>query len=178
MMMKKAVRDGEVQPAKIGRDKVEVSHLQYTDDTLFVVSGDVENARAVKQLLEEFEVSSGLKVNFNKSCVFGINIEEDGMRERKKNGWRTRLGWWKGVVEDLEGTEGAWFWEKLEQKLGDGKDANFWDGMWSRDRSVKNLSPRLFLLSNKRRGNVRDMRGWVDGEWKWEFGWTRELRQT
>lgn len=35
MLVKKAVRDELIKLATVGRDKVEVSHLQYVDDTIF-----------------------------------------------------------------------------------------------------------------------------------------------
>lgn len=53
--------------AMVGKDAVVVSHLQYADDTIFTVKGSMENARALKWLLKNFEVISCLKVSFDKS---------------------------------------------------------------------------------------------------------------
>lgn len=58
--------------ATVGMDDVVVSHLQYANDTIFVDKGSVDKARAVKWLLKIFKVISGLKVNFDKSHVFGV----------------------------------------------------------------------------------------------------------
>lgn len=52
-----------------------VSHLQYADDTIFSIEGIEPNTKAVKWLLLFFEVLSGLSVNFDKSYVYGINLE-------------------------------------------------------------------------------------------------------
>lgn len=87
-----------------------------------------------------------------------------------------RMGWWKNVVKNVEGDEGWWFWGKMEYKLGRGNETRFWDGLWSGERSLKCMFPRLFQLSNKKEGRVEEMGGWVDGRWCWYFGWRRGLR--
>lgn len=76
LLTKRAIRDGLLKPVIVGRDEVEVSHIQYADDTLFVVEGSTDNAVALKRLLICFEMVSGLTVNFEKSSVFGLNLEE------------------------------------------------------------------------------------------------------
>lgn len=59
-------------PALTRKDKFEISHLQYADDTIFVVDGSKENTIAIGQLPMNFELLSSLKVNFDKSSVYGI----------------------------------------------------------------------------------------------------------
>lgn len=56
-----------------------LSHLQYADDTIFTLEGSVENAKALKHLLLNFESISGLAVNFDKSSVFGINLDHQSL---------------------------------------------------------------------------------------------------
>lgn len=63
-----------IRGVEVGHDKVLVSHLQYADDTLFVLDGTEDNARAIKWLLLNFEFISGLSVNFDKSRVFSFNM--------------------------------------------------------------------------------------------------------
>lgn len=77
LLTKKAIQEGLLKAALIGRDKVELSHIQYADDTVFVVEGTKENATALKWILKCFELLSGLLVNFDKSKVFGVNIERE-----------------------------------------------------------------------------------------------------
>lgn len=48
---------------------MEISHIQYADDIVFVVEGIKENTRVLRWLLENFELLSGLSVNFDKSSV-------------------------------------------------------------------------------------------------------------
>lgn len=52
------------------------SILQFVDDTLITKKATFENFWTIKAILRSFEMASGLKINFLKSCVFGINVEE------------------------------------------------------------------------------------------------------
>lgn len=58
-----------------GTNKVEISLLQYTDDTIFFGKATMENVRAIKAILRAFELASGLKINFAKSScgAFGVS---------------------------------------------------------------------------------------------------------
>ncbi|MCI11412.1 F-box protein, partial [Trifolium medium] len=58
----------------IGRDRVVISHLQYTDDILCIGEATVENLWTLKAILRGFEMTSDLKVNFWKSCLIVINF--------------------------------------------------------------------------------------------------------
>lgn len=55
LLTKRAISEGLLTAVHVGRNKVEISHLQYADDTLFVVDGKLENTVALKQLLKNFE---------------------------------------------------------------------------------------------------------------------------
>jgi hypothetical protein len=54
--------------------QVTVSHLQFADDTLLLGVKSWANVRALRAVLMLFETMSGLKVNFNKSMLVGVNI--------------------------------------------------------------------------------------------------------
>lgn len=58
---------------------LEISHLQYANDTLCIGKASVENLWTLKALLRRFEMTSELKVNFLKSCLIGVNVERDFM---------------------------------------------------------------------------------------------------
>lgn len=47
---------------------------------MLVTKGSVGDARALKWLLKNFELVSGLSVNFEKSNVFGINMEDNSLQ--------------------------------------------------------------------------------------------------
>lgn len=51
------------------------------DDTIFITSEKVENARAMRYILRNFELLSGLKVNFNKCSLMGVNVERERLDE-------------------------------------------------------------------------------------------------
>jgi hypothetical protein len=63
----------------LGREGIPISILQYADDTLCVGEACVENLWLLKAMLRGFEMASGLKVNFFKSCLIGINVGDDFM---------------------------------------------------------------------------------------------------
>nr|KAJ0200215.1 hypothetical protein LSAT_V11C600306310 [Lactuca sativa] len=52
-----------------------ISHLFYADDVLFVGDCSLSNFKNLSRILKCFHVVSGLNVNFHKSKVYGIGIE-------------------------------------------------------------------------------------------------------
>jgi len=68
----------------VGTNGLSISHLQYADDTLFIGEASMANLWATKTILRCFELASGLKVNFLKSQVMGVNVGGDflGLAER------------------------------------------------------------------------------------------------
>lgn len=62
-----------------GENQVEVSHLQFADDTLILGDASISNVQTLKAIFRCFELVSGLKVNFHKSSLMGLNVEEDFM---------------------------------------------------------------------------------------------------
>lgn len=92
-LTKRAVREGLLKGVTIGRGNMVIFHLQYADDIIFAVEGTVENAKAVKWILKNFEIISGLSVNFEKSCAYGINVEND-LLEEIANELGCRVGSW------------------------------------------------------------------------------------
>ncbi|GJY48443.1 reverse transcriptase domain, reverse transcriptase zinc-binding domain protein [Tanacetum coccineum] len=63
----------------VGVNNVTVSHLQYADDTIFFGEWNKENAKSLMCILKCFEEISGLKVNYNKSKLYGIGVDEREM---------------------------------------------------------------------------------------------------
>jgi hypothetical protein len=55
----------------------EVEHfpiIQYADDTLLIMQADAKQLFCLKALLQSFTTSTGLKVNYHKSCLIPINV--------------------------------------------------------------------------------------------------------
>ncbi|XP_071705386.1 uncharacterized protein [Rutidosis leptorrhynchoides] len=73
--MKAATDKGLFKGIEVGNDGVLVSHLQYADDTIFFGEWIRSNASNLMNLLKCFELASGLKVNFQKSCIYGVGVD-------------------------------------------------------------------------------------------------------
>ncbi|XP_071713177.1 uncharacterized protein [Rutidosis leptorrhynchoides] len=69
-----AVRDHLIRGVELGIDKVIVSHLQFVDDTIFFGKWGKRNVNNVYKTLSCFEKVSGLKINMNKSFLYGIGV--------------------------------------------------------------------------------------------------------
>ncbi|XP_019447350.1 PREDICTED: uncharacterized protein LOC109350582 [Lupinus angustifolius] len=73
-LVRKARSSGLFEGYKVGRFGVEITDLQFVDDTILVCTLKENNIWCVKSILRCFEMISGLKVNFNKSSLIGINV--------------------------------------------------------------------------------------------------------
>jgi hypothetical protein len=73
-LMRSAVEKNLFKGFGVGPENLIVSHLQYADDTLCVGEATLENIWTLKAILRGFELSSGLKVNFSKSSLMGVNV--------------------------------------------------------------------------------------------------------
>ncbi|XP_057780066.1 uncharacterized protein LOC130998670 [Salvia miltiorrhiza] len=340
ILTERAVQRGLLEPFNVENGDLRVSHLQYADDTMFLVSEKVENARAIRSILKIFEVLSGLTVNFEKSCFVGINIQDDagsvmadhlkccvgslpvkylGVKigghlsratdwsyvvervKRKINGWKERrisfagrvtllrsvlfsipiyqlsfskipkkvlseirslmckflwvggvegkkicwvkweelcrehregglglknlewfnsalmakwlwrflsereslwarvikscqgeifwdgggfrlkgrsepkTGWWRKVLSLSWGPNGKWLRENLEIQVGNGASVLFWHHCWIGESNLSEIFPRLCRLSTNQNGSISSMGEWREGNWVWNFNWSREL---
>ena len=73
-MTDKLVRQNLVDCLEIGREQIKVSHLQFANDTLFFIKENENNLRTLYSALKIFCYASGLKINFGKSTLLGINL--------------------------------------------------------------------------------------------------------
>ena len=82
VMMTSAVRHNIFSGYSVGNSNLEtVSHLQFANDTLLLGAKSWANVRALRAVLTLFAEMSGLKVNFNKSMLTGINIADSWLNE-------------------------------------------------------------------------------------------------
>nr|XP_029148271.1 uncharacterized protein LOC112742312 [Arachis hypogaea] len=65
----------------------------------------------------------------------------------------------------------------LSMEIGDGRGTRFWEDVWLRGGSLKDLFPRLFSVSNQRGSVIGDCGFWDGIEWRWNFQWRRQLFQ-
>ncbi|XP_016168363.1 uncharacterized protein LOC107610897 [Arachis ipaensis] len=75
-MLGEAVRNGRIAPLLVGGDHIELSHLQFADDTILFCQPETETIFNYKRLLWCFELMSGLSINFNKSNLISVNCEQ------------------------------------------------------------------------------------------------------
>lgn len=80
-LMKKVMQINQFSGVKIGsKNEVEVSILQFADDTLLLGEASVQNVTTMKSVLRLFELASRQKVNFLKSSCGGVAIQGDLLR--------------------------------------------------------------------------------------------------
>jgi len=75
VLMKVAVSNDMFRSYGVGtQGEVKLSHLQFADDTIIIGEKCWLNVRTIRAVLLLLEEVSGLKVNFFKSLLTGVNI--------------------------------------------------------------------------------------------------------
>ena len=111
---------------KVGRNSTRVSHLQFADDTIFFSNTSEEDLQTFKSLLLAFGQISGLKVNLDKSNIYGINLKQNRLSrlaellDCKASGWPIHYlglplggnpkacGFWDPVIERISKRLDGW----------------------------------------------------------------------
>jgi hypothetical protein len=76
-MMRAMVDGNRFVAYRVGeQEAVSVSHLQFAEDTLLPGTKSWANVRALRVVLLLLELMLGLKVNFNKNMLVGVNISD------------------------------------------------------------------------------------------------------
>ncbi|GKU86141.1 hypothetical protein SLEP1_g705 [Rubroshorea leprosula] len=155
----------------------------FADDTIIMGRADAENIRMVKDVLRWFELMSGLRINFNKSSIYGYNVSERwlkgsaGMSEvdittieclRVSKLWRDiiRIGGQSLRLRNM-------LVEGFKWEVGEGNKVDFWQEWWVGDKILRDLCPRLYALSVKKKGKVFEMGSWDEGRWCRRVEWRR-----
>ncbi|XP_072064497.1 uncharacterized protein [Arachis hypogaea] len=76
-MIGETVRNGRISPLLVGRDNIELLHLQFDDDTILFCPPEEETVRNYKRMLRCFEMMSGLSINFEKSNLIPVNCSQE-----------------------------------------------------------------------------------------------------
>ncbi|KAK3185002.1 hypothetical protein Dsin_032288 [Dipteronia sinensis] len=71
-LFRKAVELGLLKGATFGKNMVQISHLQFADDTILFLKPNLEYLRNAKRILRCFKLATGLRINFFKSCLVKI----------------------------------------------------------------------------------------------------------
>ncbi|KAJ9701108.1 hypothetical protein PVL29_006452 [Vitis rotundifolia] len=125
-MMLKAEERSALEGFRVGRNRIMVSHLQFADDTIFFANSCEEELQTLKSLLLVFGQIFGLKVNLDKSNLFGINLDQNHlsrlalMLDCKISDWPisylglplggnpTASGFWNPVIERISRRLDGW----------------------------------------------------------------------
>ncbi|RVW87835.1 putative ribonuclease H protein [Vitis vinifera] len=125
-MLLKAEERNVLEGFRVGRNRTRVSHLQFVDDTIFFSSTREEDMMTLKSVLLVFGHISGLKVNLDKSNIYGINLEQNHlsrlteMLDCKASGWPILYlglplggnpkasGFWDPVIERISRRLDGW----------------------------------------------------------------------
>ncbi|GKA85101.1 putative RNA-directed DNA polymerase, eukaryota, reverse transcriptase zinc-binding domain protein [Tanacetum coccineum] len=85
--IKEAVSCGYFKGVKIGSSAIPISHLQYADNTLIFGEWKESYARNIMRIMECVKQASGLKINSNKTKLYGIGVQNEEIE-----GFANRLG--------------------------------------------------------------------------------------
>jgi len=78
-LVRQAAKANLYKGLNIGRKEVEINILQFADDTLFLCKDSYSNVFILKAILRGFVLASGLKINFHKSKLAGVNVRKSNM---------------------------------------------------------------------------------------------------
>lgn len=80
LVFQKATHLGLWEGLEVSKGGTILTHLQYADDTVLFCPPNMEFLGNIKNTLILFELASGLKVNFHKSSLHGINIDSSWLQ--------------------------------------------------------------------------------------------------
>ncbi|GJV67326.1 reverse transcriptase domain, reverse transcriptase zinc-binding domain protein [Tanacetum coccineum] len=86
-LVSEAVEKGIYRGVAVGASNVTLSHLQYADDTIFFGEWSKENANSLLCIIRCFEEVSGLRINYNKSKLYGIGVSESEIVDMARWNW-------------------------------------------------------------------------------------------
>nr|XP_025628637.1 uncharacterized protein LOC112721825 [Arachis hypogaea] len=180
----------------VERNHVELSHLQFADDTILFCPTETGTIVNYKRMLRCFELMSGLSINFDKSNLIPINCEQEWVEQapKKAGGLGSEMQCFETQHCCLSGGGGfqrrtvrygrrwsAPVKEKLlhglAMEVGNGSRTLFWVDNWVQGGLLKVIFPRLFSMSNQQGSVIGDCGFWDGLEWIWNFQWRRELFQ-
>lgn len=79
-LLEKANEESVIKGLEVGKNKMVISHLHFADDTIFFFKLEVENIRWISKILHFFCSMSGLYLNWDKSSLLGINMEQQRVK--------------------------------------------------------------------------------------------------
>lgn len=80
-LIEEAQRKNLIRGFEINQRNQYISHLLFADDILLFLKASVEHLKNLNFIVKSFEQASGLKVNLHKSCIAGVNVDDDLMQQ-------------------------------------------------------------------------------------------------
>ncbi|XP_071736119.1 uncharacterized protein [Rutidosis leptorrhynchoides] len=117
------------------------------------------------KLLKCFELCSGLKVNYKKSNLFGVGVDNNEVKFMADL-FGCKVGF------EIDG-KGVYFSKSFTKLIGNGRGTLFCEDAWIKDIALKDVFKRLVRLETNTKATVADRVNW-DGNWcspTWE--WSR-----
>lgn len=125
-MLLKANQLGFFKGIGLNDSSSELTHSQYADDTILFIHNDVHSVSKVKEVLQCFQLLSGLKINFQKSKLYSFSKDIASFENYafilgcKIGSWSlTYLGspigissrktvFWKPLIQKFQGKLSSW----------------------------------------------------------------------
>jgi hypothetical protein len=76
-VVNKAFQQGLLSLPIPPRDDAGFPIVQYADDTIMILKASQRELHYLKALLQTFSASTGLKINYSKSCLVPINLDDE-----------------------------------------------------------------------------------------------------
>ncbi|KAA3467739.1 reverse transcriptase [Gossypium australe] len=77
-LLEDAKQKDRIRGASIGRERLSINHLFFADDCILFGDVTYERVNMVRDIIQEYEMSAGQKVNYDKSLIyFGANVKEE-----------------------------------------------------------------------------------------------------
>ncbi|XP_045810014.1 uncharacterized protein LOC123904385 [Trifolium pratense] len=169
-LMHRAVDNSIFQGYKVSKN-ISFHTLQFADHTIIVGDGNWDNLWTIKIVLRSFEIVSGLKVNFYKSKLYGIKLEDNFLRaslaylhcEVESIPFRflgirvgansRRRATWLPIIESMKKRLCAWNGRNLS--IGE------WTAKLSKTETVAAHDILSILEAVRPRREVNDRRRWI-----------------
>lgn len=69
-LINEAKQKGLMRGASVGRERLSINHLFFSDDCILFRDASNEGAQVVQNIIKEYEILSGQRVNFDKSLIY------------------------------------------------------------------------------------------------------------